>query len=372
MAVNKMFCRCLTGLFGPNSAPAPVWGDRESLACLSNTLNTGLTIPAQTSTTGRSEADHATQTAVTRLQNTGRIPNDLFIIQTLSDEQRSALGFEPRILPAGSSMQDWGVPPFQELDLADFLASLRCVARYSELKSGYKPIFQVGILTMLVQGVKPEFFAQLFVSDAGLVTDTIWLYRWCVVSLDDDSAGSTYTEQWRAFDGPVALQQQGFTSFQNQSSTNRALATADNTQPIPTTITTTTKSNQPKRKQQNKPPKRPRPEPPHAHLSTPQLLALDPDLIQNSILLRLAQSHSNAEIFALVNANHAPGVDAYGAPRAQRIRSVNVITKRLTHAIKGAAKATGRSEREVRVQLAEARRAGGVVNKGKVDVGVYG
>jgi hypothetical protein len=51
---------------------------------------------------------------------------------------------------------------------------------------------------------------------------------------------------------------------------------------------------------------------------------------------------------------------------------VNVITKRLTHAIKGASKASGRSEREIRAQLAEAKRARGVAHKGKVDVGVYG
>ena len=375
MAVNTMFCRCLPGLFGPTSDPAPIWGDRESLACLSNTLDTGLSIPKQTSTIGQSEADHAIQTALTRLQNAGRIPNDLFKIQTLSDDQRSALCFEPRVLPAGSSMQEWGVPPFQELDLADFLAALRFVTRYTELKSGYKPIFQVGILTMIVQGVKPEFFAQLLVSDAGFITDTIWLYRWCVVSSDDDGAGSTYTEHWRCFDGPVdAQQQQNFASFQDQSSTNRAPATLDSAQ------TTIIKSEQhqpdqkpPRPKKNRHPPKRrARPEIPHAHLSTAQLFALDPDLVQNSILLRLAQSHSNQEIFHIINANHAPGVDVYGEPQLLRIKSVNVITKRLTHAIKGAAKATGKSEREIRLQLAEARRMGGVVNKGKVDVGVYG
>jgi hypothetical protein len=376
MAVNTMFCRCLPGLFGPNSAPAPIWGDRESLACLSNTLNTGLAITKQTLTTGQSEADNATQTAVTRLQQAGRIPNDLFKIQNLSDEHRSALGFEPRMLPAGSSMQDWGVPPFQELDLADFLAALRFVTRYSELKSGYKPIFQVGILTMIVQGVEPEFFAQLFVSDAGLVTDTIWLYRWCVVSSDNEGTGNTYTEHWRAFDGPPnAQQQQSSMSYQDQSSINRA---PDTTGYVHTTTTSPDRKT-PKAKQKQQPPhlrkhpkKKHRPETPHAHLSDTQLFALDPDLIQNSILLRLAQSYSNHEIFELINANHEPGVEIDGEPQQRRVKSVNVITKRLTHAIKEASKASGRSEREIRVQIAEAKRSRGVAHKGKVDVTVYG
>jgi hypothetical protein len=362
MAVNKTFCRCLPGLFGPNSPPAPIWGDRESLTCLSNTLSTGLTISEKTSTTGQSEADHATQTAVTRLQNAGRIPKNLFEIQTLSDGQRSALGFEPRVPPAGPSMQDFGVPPFQELDLAEFLAALRFVAHFSELRSGYKPVFQVGILTMIAHGVKPEFFAQVFVSEVGLVTDTIWLYRWCAVSSEGDGTGSTYTEHWRPFDGPLDAQQQQ----QDQSSTKKTPATANHTQ--------TTTSTKPKKKQPTRPRKKPKkkPELPHAHLTNPQLFALDPDQIQGSILLRLAQSHSNQEICALINANHEPGVDVYGQPQAQRIRSVNVITKRLTHAIKGASKASGRSEREIRAQLAEAKRVRGVAHKGKVDVGVYG
>jgi hypothetical protein len=365
MAVKNMFCRCLPGLFGPDSAPAPIWGERESLACLSNTLNTGLSISEKTSTTGQSEAVHATHTAVTRLQIAGRIPNDFFEVQTLTDGQRSAFGFEPRVLPAGSSMQGCGVPPFQELDLADFLAALRFVAHFSELKSGYKPVFQVGILTMIAQGVTPEFFAQMFVSDDGLVTDTIWLYRWCIVSPKDDGTGSTYTEHWRAFDGPVDAQQQ---QNQGQSSTNRAPTTSSD----PKNPKQTKK--QPSRlKQQKKPRKRkPRPEIPHAHLSDPQLFALDPDHIQGSILLRLAQSHSNQEICALINANHEPGVDIYGQPQAPRVKSVNVITKRLTHAIKGASKATGRSERNIREQLALAKRSRGVAHKGKVDVGVYG
>jgi hypothetical protein len=360
-AVKTMFCRCLLGLFGPGSPPAPIWGERESLACLSNTLSTGLTISEKTSTTGQSEANHATQTAITHLQDAGRIPKDLFEVQTLTDGQRSALGFEPRLLPAGASMQDFGVPPFRQLDLADFLAALRFVAHFSELKSGYKPVFQVGILTMIAHGVEPEFFAQLFVSDTGLVTDTIWLYRWCAVSSAGDGTGRTYTEHWRAFDGPVDVPQQ-------------VPAAVDGAQTATSSDAKNPKQNkkQPPRPKKRTQKKKLRPEVPHAHLSDSQLFALDPDQIQGSILLRLAQSHSNQEICALINANHEPGVDIYGQPQAPRIKSVNVITKRLTQAIKGASKASGRSEREIREQLAQAKRMRGVAHKGKVDVGVYG
>ena len=396
MTAPMMLCRYLP-IFGPNSTPAPIWGDRESLACLANTLNTGLTISETPSPTRQSEAPRAIQTALTRLQQAGRIPHDLSKVQNLSDDQRSALGFEPRILPPGSSMQDWGVPPFQELDLADVLAGLRFIARFSELKCGYKPVFQVGIITMIAQGVEPQFFAQLFVSDAGLVTDTIWLYRLCVVSLDDDNnggaaAGSKYVEHWCAFDNDNVFAEQQHSSRQDLSSTSKggpATTTDHHTQ---TTITTGTDPNnpstpkpnpqpQPHQQQQNQQPpfrKRPHNRPyrrefPHAHLSDAQLLALDPDLIQGAILLRLAQSHSNQEIYQLINANHHPGFDLDDKEQQQqRVKSVNVITKRLTHAVKAASRSTGRSEREIRVQIAEAKRRRGVVHKGKVDVGVYG
>lgn len=410
MAVNVMLCRSIPGLFGPESHPAPIWGDRESLACLANTIETGLSISEQTSTTGQSEATHAIQLSITRLQQAGRIPDDLFKIQNLSDDQRSALGFEPRALPPGSSMQDWGVPPFQKLDLADFLAALRFVSRHSELKSGYKPVFQVGILTMIAQDVDPEFFAQLFVSDAGLVTDTIWLYRWCVVSSDDGGASSRYAERWRAFDIPAIAQQQDSTSPQDLLSIKREPPSLDHTQatlspstnPIPTPSPDQKHKPTPLRRK-DRPLKPHRPEFPHAHLSDSQLFALDPDRIQGAILLRLAQSHSNQAIYERINAEHQQAChEPHHQPRRQpyhqqqqlnqqqchikvdadedqkqqqqqqRIKSVNVITKRLTQAIKSASRASGRSERAIRLQLAEAKRSRGVAHKGKVDVGIYG
>jgi len=379
-----MFCRYLP-VFGPNSTPAPIWGDRESLACLDNTLNTGLTISEPMPPSGQSEATHAMQTALTRLQQAGRIPNDLSKVQNLTDDQRSALGFEPRVLPQGSAMQDWGVPPFQELDLADCLAGLRFIARFSELKIGYKPIFQVGILTMITQGVVPEFFAQLFVSDAGLINDTIWLYRRCVMSPDENGGTgiSKYVEHWRGFGSDVDSQPQ-YQQQQQESSaplqgqfpaTNGAPSTIDHAQIITTTNPNTPKPTsqlQPQQQNQRTPRKRLRPEFQHAHLSDAQLFALDPDLIQGAVLLRLAQSYSNQAIYQRINANHAPGMDLYGQEQQRRVKSVNVITKRLTHAIKSASRTSGRSEREIRVAIAEAKRSRGVSHKGKVDVTPYG
>ena len=124
-----MSCRFLNHVFGPGTDAVPVWGAKENLATLSHALETGLSIHNTTSTTGVSEASHSIEAIVGWLQRSGKAPFDLQNIAGLSDEQRKDLGFEPTTVATDpeASIQDMGVPPFKNLDMAIFLASLRAV-----------------------------------------------------------------------------------------------------------------------------------------------------------------------------------------------------------------------------------------------------
>lgn len=349
---NTLACRFVSGLFGQNSEPAPVWGSRENLTRLAQALASGSSILQATSTTGVPECSHATTTVATQLQEAGRLPGmaDLIKIQNLSDEQRIALGFEPRV-PDSESMQDMGVPPFKDVNVSSFIDALRFAARMQEVRSGSRPILQVGILTLTVQGIEQQFFAQTLAVEAGEVTDTVWLYRWCIMGLDGQ-----HEEHWRPFhnivNAPNATMQQDLTppsqtgSYQTATATNAAEQPSQQPQPQKRTRKPRTRRFQSFR---------------HQHLSDAELFRAPADLLQGDAILRLSHSYSNQEIFERINANTPNGV-----------RSVNVVTKRLTHAIQDAAKASGRSEREIRAEIVQAKTRNGVKNKSKVDVSPYG
>lgn len=353
---SQMACLFLYGLFGPNSDPAPVWGNQQTLALLSNALDTGLSISDTKSTTGQSEASHAMETAVGWLQKSGKVPFDLQKVSGLSDEQRVALGFEPASVASNpaASVQDMGVPPFKNLDMAMFLAALRFVARYQQMKVGSKPVFQVGVLTLTVQGMENQFFAQILASEAGEATDTVWLYRWCVLGLDGE-----YEEHWRPFNGPVGVnphppavvpQQQPIihNPTDNVNARKRSHATSE-----PSAPQAPFKKTRQQRHQHFH----------HAQFSDAELFASPSELIQGDAILRLAHSYSNQDIFNRINAGKAEGTG---------VKSVNVITKRLSHAVEVAAKTSGKSEQEIRAEMSEAKRARGVRHKGKIDVTPYG
>lgn len=356
---SAMSCRFLDNVFGPKTAAVPVWGAQESLATLAHALEIGLSIHNTTSMTGLSEAAHTAQAVVGWLQRTGKAPFHLQRISELSDEQRKDFGFEPSTVATdpAASVQDMGVPPFKELDMAIFLASLRAVARYQGLLTGSKPVFQVGVLTLTVQGIDHQFFAQTLVTEAGEATDTVWLYRWCKMEIDGQ-----YEEHWRPFDAPMGVQSySAVTSPQNQT----ILPDPTDHTVTPNPPKTTQKPNSPQQ-----PPKRPRAPKhkrwqhfEHKYLSDDELFAAPADLLQGPAIIRLAYGYSNQEIFGRINAARSEGTG---------IKSVNVITKRLTHAIQAAAKASGRSVQEIRAEVTAAKSRNGVRHKGKVDVAPYG
>jgi hypothetical protein len=349
-----MACRFLNGLFGPNSAPAPILGSQQNLTLLARALDAGLSMSNTTSTTGLSEASHAMETAVAWLQKTGKAPTDLQKVSSLSDEQRVALGFESTAVafdPA-SSVQDMGVPPFNTLDMAKFLASLRFVARCQQLKTGFKPVFQVGVLTLTVQDSEKQFFAQTLATELGEVTETVWLYRWCVYGIDGQ-----VDEHWRAFDGPVDVQTLP-TGVPSQQHTNTHNATDHgNLSSSHSSVATSSqlKARKPRAKgwQHFE----------YAHLPDNELFAEAPSLLQGAVILHLAHRYSNQAIFENINA---------AQPQGSGIRSVNVITKRLTHAIQVEAQASGRSAQDIRAEIAETKSSLGVIHKMKVDVTGYG
>lgn len=353
-----MCCRFLFDVFGPGTAAVPVWGAKESIAALSHALEIGLHIHNTTSTTGKSEASHTVQAVVGWLQRTGKAPFDLQKISGLSDEQRKDYGFEPRTeaMDPAASVQDMGVPPFKDLDMAIFLASLRVVARYQELLTGSKPVFQVGVLTLTVQSTGHQFFAQTLMTEAGEATDTVWLYRWCVMDLNGQ-----YEEHWRPFDAPLDVQSYQDMALPHQTvfpnSTDHSVAI---TNPPETTQQPAAPQQLPKRQRAPKHKRWQHFE--HQYFSDDELFAAPADLLRGSAILRLAHSYSNQDIFDRINA---------ARPEGAGIRSVNVITKRLTHAIQAAAKASGQSVQEIRAQVTAAKCRNGVRHKGKVDVAPY-
>lgn len=346
---SVLACLFFDGFFGPDAGPVPVCSDQATLTLLGQALEAGLSVSNTTSSTGASEASHAMDTAVGWLRKNGRAPSTLDGLKGLSDDQRKALDFDPLMGPA-DSVQDMGVPPFKELDMARFFAGLRFVAWYQGLLTGSKPVFRVGVVTRTVQGTVQQFFAQTLATEPGEVTDTIWLYRWCVMGLDEQ-----YEEHWRAFDGPAVLQPIiAETGAQNQGAPRTAVANDNDPYAANQTLLL-----QPTQEPVARRGKRHAywHDFEHAHLSDEQLFKVKQNLLQGDAILRLAKSYSNQQIFNRINASRAEG---------EGVNSVSVITKRLTHAIQAASQASGRSVTEIRAELAGAKNSKGVKHKSKL------
>lgn len=367
------------GLYGPNSPSVPILGDKATLNLLARDVAAGLHIVDAQSEIGLSESSHAIEMSITGLQLAGRIPMDFNAAQSLSDEQREAVGFEPKTLHPSQSMQHIGNPPFKELDVAVFIAALRFAARCQQLKSDCKPVFQVGIVTMTAQGYEKTFFAQTIQAESGDVTDTIWLYRWVIVGYEGE-----YDEHWRPFDinvddGAMSPQPpQQHPQFPQQTAQYPPIAEASSPsippsqQQTPPTTGSSTKTSTPKRKRkrnpqhQTPPSKRPRRPQPYEQfdprpLSDDALFAKPSSFIQGDAILRLAERYSNSQILARIEASH-PG----------EIKAANVITKRLSNAIDAQAKKEGVDKDVVRARIYDAKEANGVAHKAKLDVTPYG
>lgn len=340
-------CRFISGLFGSNSPPAPVWGSSNDLNLLSKALAADLSISSSVAPEGSSEASCALQATIIHLQKAGRIPADVEKVKGLSDSQREALGFELKTLDPATSIQHLGKPNFVNQNIAKVLAILRFVARYQELKTGSKrPIFRVGVVTLTADGFKKHFRAQTFKAADGTTTDTVWLYRWCVM----DGNGA-YEEYWRAFSGHVVEQ---------QANTNVPMADA----PVPAPAPAPTPVHQPASATVPKPTRKPRHTAylmfEHDHLSDDELFASRPEFIQGDAIIRLARNYSNTDIFKRINAATPGG-----------IKNVCVITKRLTHAIEAAAETSGRSVLEIRQEIVNAKNANGIEHSAVVDTSRY-
>lgn len=338
-------CRFVNGLCGSNSPPAPIWGTLNELNALSRALASGVSISSSTPPEGSSEGSHVFQAIIGHLQNAGRIPTDVEKLKGLSDAQREALGFELKTLDPASSIQHLGKPNFVNQNMAKILATLRFVARHQELKTGSKkPIFQVGVVTLTVNGFKKHFRAQTFKAADGNVTDTVWLYRWCVI----DGNGA-YEEHWRAFTGHV-VEQQAKTDTPMANGLARA-PTFPRTLVHRPASTTVDNSASPEPRPARKPRHTAYLDFKHAHLSDDELFASASELIQGDAIIRLARNYSNTEIFERINAATPGGV-----------KNISVVTKRLTHAIEAAAKASGRSVLEIRQEIVAAKNSNGVVH----------
>lgn len=363
------------GLYGPNSPSVPTLGDKTTLNLLARYVATGLHIVFTPSANGLSESSHAIEMSINHLKLSGRVPVELDIFRSFSRQQCEALGLEPLTLHPSTNMQNLGAPPFKELDIGFFLATLRFAARCQQLKTNLKPIFQVGVVTMTVQGSEQSFFAQTIPAENGDVTDTVWLFRWIIVDFEGE-----YQEHWRPFDvaddASLAQQQQPHHKPPQQTAQCPPIAqaadlsTPPSQQQTPPAVSASTSPPKRKRKRnsqhQTPPTKRPRrPQPyelfDHRPLSDEELFAKPSSFIQGDAILRLAEKYSNGQIFARIQAEH-PG----------QISAVNIITKRLTNAIEAQAEKEGVDKDVVRARIYDAKEANGVAHKAKLDVTPYG
>lgn len=348
-------------LFGPDTPAAIVFSDRQTLTLLRQARGAGLSISNTTPPNEVSKSTHAMEIAIRWLQKNGRVPVDLHEFSNLPEVVHAALGLEPATVASDPEMsvQQLGVPHFKELDMAKFLAGLRFAARYQELRTQSKPVFQVGVLTQSIDATGHQFFAQTIAADLGEVTDTVWLYRCCAIGVDRQ-----YEEHWQPFDGTV-IQGPNALAAQPQVSQSQALQPPldnfnDSGIGSGSSGAPTPASQEPKPRRQSRIKSYQYFN--HSALTDAELFATSPANLQGPVILRLAKRYSNQEIFTAINDARGPG---------RGVKSVNVITKRITKAIKDDAAASGRTEKEIREEIADAKTANGVTHKMKVDTKPY-
>lgn len=362
-------CRFIKNLF---TCAAPVWADQATLAALQSAADNGLRISNDRDyRDGVLGADKAIALALERLELDGIMPYDMNTLFDKASEAGIPTGLDlDEEIQELFSLKHMGNPAYLHVNIAHLLEVLRFMATVVQQHMGHKPVFQVGILTLSVHNTSKTFSAQLFAAEEGIATGTVWLYRWCVYQ-----AGGHYEEYWRpfvrnvdqvgrntVFDGQtMATTKQPIQPAvaANTSSRKRPLETDGATglpgaYQIPTN-TAPQAEPQAKRRRNNRF---------HAFdhwaFTDDQLFAGDHYLIQGDCIIRLAHSHNNQDIMNRINAHH-PGA----------ISSVNVITKRLTHAIGYAADTTGKTTTQIRQEIANAKAANGVEHKAKIETGTY-
>jgi len=362
-------CRFINGVF---SCEAPVWADQVTLTALQAAADSGYKISNDGEyRDGVLGADKAIGIVLQRLELDGIIPYDINAVLDKADQAGI-----PETLDVSEEIKEllslkcMGNPAYVHVNIAHLLEVLRFMARFKEQRIGHKPIFQVGILTLSVKGTSKNFNAQIFAAEEGIATENVWLYRWCVYQ-----QGGHYEEYWRPFAkttdqvyGSAVLRGQAAAMTQHPFQPTATSHTVSRKRPLGADETAA------QHNAYRMPPTAPPQGEPQAKrrrnnrfndfnhwaLSDDQLFAGDPYMVQGSCMIRLAHGYNNQEIMRRINAHH-PGA----------ISSVNVITKRLTHAIEKAAEDTGKTSTQIRQEIANAKAANGVEHKAKIDTSTY-
>jgi len=348
-------CRFIKHLFGPKTPAVPVYGSSAAIDELNVAISRdGLFIQPQ----GTPEPSNNIKIAYQHLQQKGVFPQteQLKVLHDTTMQGGEAMSVGMKDFDVSLPPEVTGSPPFKVLDIMRVLGTLRIVEKYYDeyvsqvLGDPETHAYQLGVITMTKRaGDGPSFNVQLFQSKADAEpTGTLWLYRWCIFN----GVGG-YDEQWRAVgDGKFDMKTlpettpmvpeltAKFTKKRARDDTDRTDENIDpdNSPPVPSTHT-------------QRPAKRHRQR--RASIPDEQLFSHDPDNIRGEIILRLAHHYSNAELLDRINT----GLAAKGL---QRIKNANVITRRITIAIKAQADDDEKNVKIIRKSLNGARRANGV------------
>lgn len=212
-------CRYVEGLFGDHSPSVPIFGSRSAIAALLDVLNDGLAAVNKLPPEGEAQSAYSLELGVQLLQDDDVVGKKVHDLKALSDYEKQILDLEPGLLEPLRWPQFVGEPPFKELNLDSTLASFRYLARQQELLNGTKPILQLGIVTMKVDKDDHDFLVQVFPAEAGRVTNTVWLYRFCIMGGDqaEEDGEFEYVEHWRPFDHPFSDDRDWWDNFLEQT-----------------------------------------------------------------------------------------------------------------------------------------------------------
>lgn len=346
-------CGFIDALFGPNTPAVPVFGSQDALNDLINAIGMhGLSIQAQTE-----EVPHtAVELAYRHLQLSGEFPTheNTSSLCSMTDNDRIAVGID---MSKANTEPVTGHPAFVTLDVHQMTRVLFAVGQYHEqyaLRVHGVPqrfAYQLGIVTMTMQGSAPSFQAELYTAHKENVqpTNTIWLYRWFFNG----------KEHWRAIGAgvPDAPQPNMTTVLQptpvnanNKKRLHSMLEEADSDGNSGQGTVS------PQGKQRFTGPE-------VSNLTFDQILAGQAgpigdsaQLITRNVILHVARYYSNTEIFYKINA-------ALAVNGKKPLKYMNVITRRITVAISSLATKSHRESADIRAALNAARKATGVTKR---------
>ncbi|OQO02231.1 hypothetical protein B0A48_11785 [Cryoendolithus antarcticus] len=370
-------CQVITGLYGPQSSAVPVFGTPAALTALKSAVDHGLVVRNATSPR-LVESEHAFQIAVQAVVQDNTIFAELDLLSDAHQHQHVSFQNALRGRPLCADAFDINICDFDaqyadEWVVAGYLKILRRLSQLRHDRGERKAIFQVGLLVMsMTEDTLAHFLARVYSSDLGDVTHTIWLYRWTYTGDD-----GLRREHWRGFaaaDHAIQSDRRPLSGSIMQENLEPPLCSPELVPYDP--------AHRPRRKGQtdqdeigpqtpldrppipyDRPPKRQRiSSVDHWHLSDDEVFQLEHHHIQQDVIFRLAHSYSNKEIFERINAVRPP---------EQRIKTPNVITKRLTHAYELEARKQGREVDEIRREVEAEKNARGVKHKMKVEVATY-